>query len=68
MLEFLTPQHVQFLIIIACIGAINWALQAYNSQYDLVKMVIPGEYQKYTYYAIGIAGLLALIKILYPMF
>lgn len=62
MLDFITMQHLQILIVIACIGAINWALSAYNSQYDLVKMIIPGEYQKYTYYAIGLAGLLALIK------
>ena len=59
----ITAEHMKYLIIIACIGAINWALQAYNSQYDLVKMIIPDyEYQKYTYYAIGIAGLIALIK------
>ena len=63
MLDFITMQHMQILIIIACVGAINWALTAYNPQSNLVSMVIPGaEYQRYTYYAIGLAGLIVLVK------
>ena len=68
MLDFITPQHMQILIIVACIGAINWALSAYNRDYNLVSMILKdGEQQKYAYYAIGLAGLLALVKMLQPM-
>jgi uncharacterized membrane protein YuzA (DUF378 family) len=63
MLEFITPQHLQILIVIACIGAINWALVAYNPQYNLVSMVLEKqEYRMYAFYLIGLAGLLALVK------
>ena len=48
MLDFITPQHMQILLIVACIGAINWALVAYNPQYNLVSMILKdGEQQKY---------------------
>ena len=68
MLEFITPQIMQILIIVACVGAINWALSAYDKDYNLVSMIVKdGEQQKYLYYAIGLAGLLALVKTLQPM-
>jgi uncharacterized membrane protein YuzA (DUF378 family) len=68
MLDFITPQHMQILIIIACIGAINWAIAAAYPQYEVVSMILKDrEQQKYAYYAIGLAGLLALVKMLQPM-
>jgi uncharacterized membrane protein YuzA (DUF378 family) len=63
MLDFITPQIMEILVIIACVGAINWALSAYSSQYNLVEMILQDkEQQKYMYYLIGLAGLLVIAK------
>ena len=60
MLE-LTQTQKCILQIIAAIGAINWALSAYDPSYNVVTQIFTDrEMAKYTYYVIGLAGALVL--------
>jgi|688.fasta_scaffold2306824_1 uncharacterized membrane protein YuzA (DUF378 family) len=59
MLE-LTKNQLCVLQIIVAIGAINWGLSA--MKYNIVEKIFANDYemQKYTYYAIALAGVVIL--------